>query len=250
MFLPLERLPLSGYEPLRPLSSPQDCFDKDTRYGAATTRRFCPIKASFQGAGEMTGILENPPGVGHNDPASEGAEKENQHWDRWAKKRTFVRALEGTYSHLYKSLIDQPRVFSSKDVPWKGGPGHYGKSVISPQAVNITQSIESHIEAYAPMASGQKHGHLNSAVFYVLKGRGHDVHDGRHIPWKAGDVMLVENACVHQHFNDSKDEEAILLVFKAKPLFLFMHLLFQKIVEWPSKIPPKGAEDYKPPSDL
>ena len=195
----------------------------------------------------MTGILETP-GVGHNQ--AEGAEKENQHWERWAKKRTFVRALEGTYSHLYKQLIDQPRVFSSKDVPWKGGPGHYGKSVISPQAVNITQSIESHIEAYAPGASGQKHGHLNSAVFYVLKGRGHDVHDGRHIPWKAGDVMLVENACVHQHFNDDPKEEAVLLVFKAKPLFLFMHLLFQKIVEWPSKIPPKGAEDYKPPADI
>jgi len=86
----------------------------------------------------MTGILENP-GVGHNQPDAQGAEKENQHWERWAKKRTFVRALEGTYSHLYKSLIDQPRVFSSKDVPWKGGPGHYGKSVISPQSVNITQ---------------------------------------------------------------------------------------------------------------
>ena len=132
----------------------------------------------------MTGILENPPGVGHNQPDALAAEKENQHWERWAKKRTFVRALEGTYSHLYKQLVEQPRVFSSKDVPWKGGPGHYGKSVISPQAVNITQSIESHIEAYAPGASGQKHGHLNSAVFYVLKGRGHDVHDGRHIPWE------------------------------------------------------------------
>ena len=33
-------------------------------------------------------------------------------------------------------------------------------------------------------------------------------------------------------------------------LFLFMHLLFQKIVEWPSKIPPKGAENYKPPADI
>ena len=42
----------------------------------------------------------------------------------------------------------------------------------------------------------------------------------------------------------------MLLVFKAKPLFLFMHLLFQKIVEWPSKVPPKGAENYKPPTDL
>jgi len=205
--------------------------------------------AASAGSTDMTGILETP-GAGHNQPDAEDAEKENQHWDRWAKKRTFVRALEGTYSHMYKQLIDQPRVFSSKDVPWKGGPGHYGKSVISPQAVNITQSIESHIEAYAPGASGQKHGHLNSAVFYVLKGRGHDVHDGRHIPWKAGDVMLVENACVHQHFNDDPKEEAILLVFKAKPLFLFMHLLFQKIVEWPSKIPPKGAENYQPPSDI
>ena len=46
----------------------------------------------------------------------------------------------------------------------------YGKHVISPSAVNIVQSIESHIEAYAPKTAGQKHGHLNSAVFYVLKG--------------------------------------------------------------------------------
>ena len=26
--------------------------------------------------------------------------------------------------------------------------------------------------------------------------------------------------------------------------------LFQKIVEWPSKIPPKGAENYKPPTEI
>jgi gentisate 1,2-dioxygenase len=87
-------------------------------------------------------------------------------------------------------------------------------------------------------------------VFYVLKGRGHDVHDGRVIPWQAGDVMIVENGCVHQHFNDDPEEEAILLVFKAKPLFLFMHLLFQKIVEWPPETLPAGQADYQPPSDL
>jgi hypothetical protein len=45
----------------------------------------------------------------------------------WAKKRTFVRALEGTYSHLYKKLLEEPRVY------------------------------------YAPLNAGQKHGHLNSA---------------------------------------------------------------------------------------
>ena len=30
-------------------------------------------------------------------------------WERWQKKRTFVRALEGTYSELTKDLLSQPR---------------------------------------------------------------------------------------------------------------------------------------------
>src|SRR6266481_3556898 len=137
---------------------------------------------------EMTGFIDAVAGIGHNQPDPMEMEKKNQKWERWAKKRTFVRALEGTYSHLYKTLVDEPRVYSSTDVAWKGGPQMFGKSVVSPQATSIIQSIESHIEADAPKTAGQKHGHLNSAVFYVLKGRGHDIHDGRRIEWKAGDV--------------------------------------------------------------
>src|ERR671927_1208495 len=99
----------------------------------------------------MTGVIEAP-GIGHNQPDPLEMEKKNQRWDRWAKKRTFVRALEGTYSHLYKQLVEAPRVYSSRDVPWKGGPGQYGKHVVSPQHAAVTQSIETHIEVYAPGA--------------------------------------------------------------------------------------------------
>ena len=200
----------------------------------------------------MTGMYEQTkPGIGHNQPDEFAEEKKHEKWERWSKKRTFVRALEGTYSHLYKALLERAARLSlergavegrtrpvrqERDQP-AGDQGHRSRS-------------RSHIEAYAPGAYGQKHGHLNSAVFYVLKGHGHDVHDGRHIEWEAGDVMIVENGCVHQHFNDDPDNEAILLVFKAKPLFLFMHLLFQKIVEWPPDTLPPGQDDYKPPTDL
>jgi hypothetical protein len=114
---------------------------------------------------------------------------------------------------------------------------------------NSELGISSLMDTWLLLRDIELSGERNRGI-YVLKSRGHDVHDGGHIPWKAGDVMIVENGCVHQHFNDDPKEEAILLVFKAKPLFLFMHLLFQKIVEWPSKIPPKGAENYKPPSDI
>ncbi len=167
-----------------------------------------------------------------------------------AKKRVFVRALECTYSHLTKELLNRPRIYSEGDVGWKGGPQVFGKHIISPGATKITQSIETHIEAYAPGAYGQKHGHLNSAVFFVIKGRGHDIHDSRRIECKAGDITLVENGCVHQHFNDDPNQEAILLVFKAKPLFLFMHLLFQKMIAYPPTTLPEGHENWTPPTPL
>jgi gentisate 1,2-dioxygenase len=206
----------------------------------------------------MTDLYDRVPGKkpGEQSDPHGGPGHDHEHheqdvvWDRWQKQRTFVRALQGTYSDLTKTLLDQPRVYSPRDLPWKGGPQLYGKMVINPHSAAVTQSIETHIEVYAPGAQGQKHGHMNSAVFYVLKGRGHDIHDNRRIDWKAGDIMLVENGCVHQHFNDDPDNEAILLVMKAKPLFLFMHLLFQKIVEYPPRTPPVGHEDYAPPTDL
>jgi len=174
------------------------------------------------------------PGPGHNNPFADVV------WERKTKHRIFVRALEGTYGNLVRELFTQPRVYRTKDLKWKGGPGSYGKKIINPQAVKVAQSIETHMEVYAPGGRTSKHGHMNSAVFFVLKGKGHDVHDGRRYDWEAGDAMIVENACVHQHFSDEDEDECILLVMKAKPLFLFMHMLFQKVAEFPPRTRPRS----------
>jgi mannose-6-phosphate isomerase-like protein (cupin superfamily) len=188
-----------------------------------------------------TDVYQAPGNVGHNKEVV---------WERWQKKRTFVRALEGTYGEVYKDLFAAPRVYRSTDWKWKGGPQNYGKKIINPQAVNVAQSIECHLDVYAPGGYGQKHGHMNSAVFFVLKGKGHDEHDRRKIQWQAGDAMIVENGCVHQHFNDDPNNDAVVLIMKAKPLFLFMHMIFQKMVQYPPTTPPPGAENYRPPENL
>jgi quercetin dioxygenase-like cupin family protein len=182
------------------------------------------------------------PGEGHNRPAVV--------WDRWVKKRTFVRALEGTYGDLQQGLLDQPRVYSTKSYEWKGGPQFWDKPMVNPQRMDIAQSIETHLGAFAPNGSGQKHGHMNSAVFYILHGRGYDVHDGERLDAEAGDVMIVENGCVHQHFNADPEEEFVVLVMKAKPLFLFMHMIFQKTVKLPPAEGDAKQMDYTPPSYL
>ena len=150
---------------------------------------------------------------------------------------------------MKEELYKQPRIYKTSDLKWKGGPHNFGKKVINPQANRIAQSIEAHVDAFAPHGYGQTHGHMNSAVFFVLKGKGHDIHDGRRMDWEAGYALIVENACVHQHLSDS-DDETFVLVLKAKPLFLFMHMIFQKMVAFPPKEPVPGHEDYAPPASL
>jgi quercetin dioxygenase-like cupin family protein len=179
---------------------------------------------------------EEAAGVGHNQVV----------WDRWHKKRTFVRALEGTYGKLVRGLLDAPRVYHLADFEWGGGPQAFHKSLCNPQSTEIAQSIEIHIDAIAPGGSSVKHGHMNSAVFLILKGKGFDVHDGNRLEYAAGDAMIVENACVHQHSNASSDEELYVLTMKAKPLFLFMHMIFQKNVDMPPNDPVPGQEAYQP----
>lgn len=196
-------------------------------------------------ADPLSAAPQGDAGLGHNA----------QHrWDtsreRHTKHRVFVRALEGTYGELVRELFKQPRVYPASDLKWKGGPNTYSKSLINPERLRIAQSIETHIEAYAPGGANGKHGHMNSAVMYVLKGKGYDIHDGRRMDWQAGDAMIVENACVHQHFNADEEQEAVLLIMKAKPLFLFMHLLFQKVVKLPVNEPKPNQESYSPPADL
>lgn len=172
-------------------------------------------------------------------------EEKNVKWERWQKKRIFVREVSGKYDDVYKTLLAQPRVYSSTAMPFKGGPARFGKHVVNPQSAFVTQLIEAHIDDVPPNSHGQKHGHMNSAVMFILDGEGYDVHDGVKIEWKAGDASIVENACVHQHFATG-DKPARYVIIKAKPVFLFSHLLFQRIVEYPPNHAPAGYEDYHP----
>ncbi|MFQ5849197.1 MAG: cupin domain-containing protein [Candidatus Binatia bacterium] len=167
-------------------------------------------------------------------------------WERWEKDRTFVRSVVGKYAEVFRDLQKQPRVYKSQHARYKGGPTKWSKNVINPEVTRITQAIETHIDILAPGSHGQRHAHMNSAVFYILDGRGHDIHDGVRYDWEAGDVCIVENGCVHQHFNDDPERPAHILIVKAKPLFAFFNVLMQGVVEFPPQVARPGFENFDP----
>ena len=137
-----------------------------------------------------------------------------------------------------------PRVRKGREIKLIDGPQAYSRHYVEPKD-GITQTFHLHLEEYGPGGKSQKHGHVNEAAFYILDGHGYEIHDGIRYDWKAGDVAIVHNNCVHQHFNADSEKPARALVIKTKPMFLFMNMLFQKTVESRSSDPAPGGEGFE-----
>lgn len=170
------------------------------------------------------------------------------HGSKYGKKRLYVRELSGLTYSLAKELEELrsiPRVTKAKDLKFNKGPQYFNTHILNPSN-NTAQSLYAHFAVIAPGGKSQKHGHINEAAFYILDGKGYDVHDGVRHDWEAGDLAVVPNACVHQHFNADPDRPARALIIKSKPLYLFMNMLFQEVVELQPKMPNPGHEDFKP----
>ena len=148
------------------------------------------------------------------------------------KDRVFVRPIQGHYNltEELNRLRSMPRVRKASDIKFIDGPQAYTRHYVEPKD-GISQLFHIHLEEYGPGGTSQKHGHVNEAAFYILDGKGYEIHDGIRYDWKAGDVAIVHNNCVHQHHNADPHKPARALVLKSKPMYLFMNMLFQKQVQ-------------------
>lgn len=64
----------------------------------------------------------------------------------------------------------------------------------------------------APGAHGGKHRHFGEALFYILEGKGYEIHDEVRYEWEGGDLMAVPSHTVHQHFGSSSGTTRMLAV--------------------------------------
>jgi len=163
------------------------------------------------------------------------------------KDRVFLRAIAGPYNlnDELTRLRSMPRVIKGTEMKFQDGPQSFSKHFVEP-VDGMTQTLHVHPEEYAPGGRTQKHGHVNEAAFYILDGTGYEIHDGIRYDWDAGDVAIVHNNCVHQHFNKDPVKPARALVIKPKPMMMFMNLLFQKLVIPRPTEPSEGGVGYEP----
>lgn len=119
-------------------------------------------------------------------------------------------------------VVDDAKVGHSGDSAesrtwWRVGPG---------DDPFLTQTLQVHFVQLPPHSSNRGHGHQNEAAFYILEGRGYEIHDGRRYDWSQGDLVLVHTDSVHRHFNPY-DETATAIVMKAKSAWMYLGLIQQ-----------------------
>jgi len=58
----------------------------------------------------------------------------------------------------------------------------------------LTQTIQMHFVELFPGGSNRGHGHQNEATFYILEGRGYEIHDGKRYDWEKDDLVVVHDS--------------------------------------------------------
>jgi gentisate 1,2-dioxygenase len=106
---------------------------------------------------------------------------------------------------------ERPRVITYDSVPWEQVQQAYHKVYTGDnmldnvrklrRAPNFTMSAR--LQTIEQGHKSGNHRHYHEAVFLVLEGKGHDVHDGKRYDWEPGDLMIVPSYCVHQHLADT-----------------------------------------------
>jgi quercetin dioxygenase-like cupin family protein len=154
------------------------------------------------------------------------------------KGRVFLRGMTSEQYGLKEfrqAQLAAPRVRGDEVVVDDATLGHSGDSKDSRTWWRIgpgddpflTQNIQVHFVELPPGSSNHGHGHQNEAAFYILEGRGYEVHDDRRYDWEKDDLVIVHVDSVHRHFNASDTERAVALVIKAKSTWMYFGLIQQ-----------------------
>ncbi len=151
--------------------------------------------------------------------------------------RVFLRGMTSatyTLKEFREQQLKAPRV-RGKDVVVTdmsvgygdiGGDTHNYWRVAPGDEPFLTQTLQVHFVELPPNSSNNGHGHQNEAAFYILEGRGYEIHDDKRYDWSKGDLVFVHTDSVHQHFNPY-NETAVALVTKAKSAWMYLGLVQQ-----------------------
>lgn len=162
--------------------------------------------------------------------------------------------IHDNMGEFYRSADDEkeafrtlPRVIKYDSVPWTQGDQAYHKPFLATrfrpdylgrQWNSPIYTMTCQEQILKPGSKSGRHIHYMEAMFYIMEGKGFEVHDEVRYEWQAGDIVCVPTYTVHQHHNaDPLNPARVFYVIPG--LFYFLGIGDRTQLELHG--------DYKPP---
>jgi quercetin dioxygenase-like cupin family protein len=112
---------------------------------------------------------------------------------------------------------DGPRVIRGADCFWEWTRQGKLKFYISRWTEVAASGVDVMAQKIAAGERSGEHRHIFEELLLVIKGRGHDLHEGTQHRWEEGDLICIPPMTAHQHVNDGKDEALLISVWPRQP---------------------------------
>jgi gentisate 1,2-dioxygenase len=112
---------------------------------------------------------------------------------------------------IEKRLFEEaPRVVRYDSVPWEQVHQAYHKVLTGDNLPDLDRKLRrapiftmsARLQILESGTRSGNHRHYHEALFFILSGKGHEVHDETRYDWGVGDLVIVPAYCIHQHFCD------------------------------------------------
>lgn len=145
-----------------------------------------------------------------------------------AQANFYKEALEGS-KEFREDYKKRKGIVKSAEMPWENSPQGKIKHVINKRLNTKECAIEIYMQFLDPSSRSGIHRHISEEVFYVLEGKGYDLHwdvdfqledeytwlwseEPKKFEWKEGDFVYIPPYSAHQHFNSDMEKPARLLI--------------------------------------
>jgi len=116
-------------------------------------------------------------------------------------------------------------VVKAEEMPWETTPQGRIKHVVNEKMNTRETALDMYIQLLPPGGRSGKHRHMAEEVFFVLEGKGYDLHwdfkfdcadeyswdwekEPKRFEWEEGDEVYIPPYTTHQHFNADPSKPA------------------------------------------
>lgn len=132
-----------------------------------------------------------------------------------------------------KDYAERRGIIKGSEMPMERSPDGLIKHIVNERMNTKECCVDIYMQFIEGGKATGKHRHLSEEIFYVVEGRGYDLHwdvrfdckdefvwewdeEPKRFDWEQGDFVYVPPYCAHQHVNSDPDNEARIIVVNSR----------------------------------